>query len=277
MTSTESRSISPAASATVCPKCSHQRSQADTAPAWQCPACGIAYHKYAAYLERAARLTEARSEEVDVVADWFRDRSLWSLLVINVIVLGAGLVQAWPLADMMLIYWCQSVVIGFSYFVRILALDEFCTEDFKVNDQPVEATPATKYQTAFFFLVHFGFFNAGHLTFLVQSFDASLHAGVIGCALGFAANHLYSLAYNVRVDRRRKPNIGNLMFMPYLRIFPMHITLIIGGALMQDSPGGLGLALATLLFVSLKTAADVAMHVAEHRTLAGPSRTNADD
>ncbi len=32
---------------TVCPKCSYERTAADTAPDWQCPACGIAYAKFA--------------------------------------------------------------------------------------------------------------------------------------------------------------------------------------------------------------------------------------
>jgi hypothetical protein len=35
-----------AANATVCPKCGHVRTAEDAAPAWQCPACGIAYSKF---------------------------------------------------------------------------------------------------------------------------------------------------------------------------------------------------------------------------------------
>jgi hypothetical protein len=37
-----------ATSATICPKCGHKRAAADPAPAWQCPACGIAYSKFSA-------------------------------------------------------------------------------------------------------------------------------------------------------------------------------------------------------------------------------------
>jgi hypothetical protein len=33
-------------SASVCPKCGYQRKPGDTAPAWQCPSCGIAIEKY---------------------------------------------------------------------------------------------------------------------------------------------------------------------------------------------------------------------------------------
>jgi glutaredoxin len=30
---------------TICPKCRYVRQAADTAPAWQCPSCGVAYEK----------------------------------------------------------------------------------------------------------------------------------------------------------------------------------------------------------------------------------------
>lgn len=32
---------------TICPKCQHLRESASTAPAWQCPSCGVAYGKVA--------------------------------------------------------------------------------------------------------------------------------------------------------------------------------------------------------------------------------------
>ena len=35
------------ASPTICPKCGYARTAADTAPAWQCPSCGVAYNKVA--------------------------------------------------------------------------------------------------------------------------------------------------------------------------------------------------------------------------------------
>ena len=34
--------------AVACPKCRYVRRPADTAPAWQCPSCGIAYAKFQA-------------------------------------------------------------------------------------------------------------------------------------------------------------------------------------------------------------------------------------
>ena len=48
------------------------------------------------------------------------------------------------------------------------------------------------------------------------------------------------------------------MFFPYARIVPMHITIVIGGAFLANQA-------ALFMFLALKTIADIAMHVSEHR------------
>jgi hypothetical protein len=50
------------------------------------------------------------------------------------------------------------------------------------------------------------------------------------------------------------------MFLPYVRILPMHLTIVFGGLLFGGT-------LALLLFGVLKTAADAAMHSLEHHVL----------
>jgi len=50
-------------------------------------------------------------------------------------------------------------------------------------------------------------------------------------------------------DALGKPNLGKLMFLPYLRILPMHLTIIFGII------GGSTFSI--LFFVALKTIADV--------------------
>jgi len=47
----------------ACPKCGYTRKATDTAPDWQCPACGIAIHKY------QANLAEAQALKATIVAD----------------------------------------------------------------------------------------------------------------------------------------------------------------------------------------------------------------
>jgi hypothetical protein len=71
---------------------------------------------------------------------------------------------------------------------------------------------------------------------------------------------LYSYRYNRDVDRQGTPNIGTLMFVPYLRIVPMHLTIVFGISRAHSTIG-------LLFFGGLKTAADMAMHYVEHARL----------
>ncbi|HEY7841420.1 MAG TPA: DUF6498-containing protein [Gammaproteobacteria bacterium] len=191
------------------------------------------------------------------------DSSVWLLVAANVFALFAALHFDWTARSLMLVYWSQSVAIGFSYFLRILSLEKFSTENFYINKQPVQPTQGTKVQVAFFFAFHYGFFHFIYLMFLVvdvRNGPPELDIWFWLCAAAFFLNHFWSYRYNRDIDRMGTPNIGTLMFTPYLRIVPMHLTIIAGG-LMTESGGAL------LLFGVLKTLADVGMHVAEHAQL----------
>lgn len=189
------------------------------------------------------------------------DASLWFLVGVNLFAIVLALFLGWELADLMAVYWVQSVIIGASYVARILHLESFSTKGFRINNRTVEPTEATKRQTAGFFALHFGFFHLVYLVFILDKAGAGilLNLGFLGCAVAFAFNHFYSYRYHKELDRRGTPNIGNLMFTPYARIVPMHLT-IVGGAFLA---GGFGV----VVFGLLKTAADVVMHVVEHRKL----------
>lgn len=257
----------------VCPKCGYTRGAAESPPAWQCPACGIAYHKYPAYLEtlRArGRTLVAPPAALDPRPGPALDGSIWSLLATNLLAIGIALWQDWGPAPLMLLYWGQSGIIGVSNVFRILSLDRFSTENFTINDRPVEPTTATKLQVAGFFALHYGFFHVGYFVFIVFSNQGAplLDLWFFACTAAFALNHFWSYRYNRDLDRRGTPNIGTLMFTPYVRIVPMHLTIVTGGLM----GGGQG---ALLLFGSLKTAADVVMHVIEHARLARRSGETA--
>ena len=82
-----------------------------------------------------------------------------------------------------------------------------------------------------------------------------------GAVLVFAVNHYFSYVQNRELDRRGKPNIGTMLFLPYARIVPMHLLIVMGATL-----GG-GSRTALTVFIVLKTIADAVMHVVEHRAL----------
>lgn len=252
---------------TACPKCGHVREAGTQSPSWQCPACGIAYHKYQAYLKRAKKtFTPPRAGEKAPPIQ--ADGSILLLAVSNIVTLAVALLSGWRLVDLMLVYWVQSVIIGISYFFRILNLDNFSTENFQINNRDVDPTVATKRFTAWFFAVHYGFFHMGYLIFIVvESKEGPLvDTGLLICSAVFAVNHYFSYRYNRDLDRQGTPNIGTLMFTPYIRIVPMHLTIVFGGAHVLSTLG-------FLFFGGLKTIADIVMHCVEHARLKRTANT----
>jgi hypothetical protein len=182
------------------------------------------------------------------------------LLGANLFALFIAFLQNWSLAELMLIYWAQSVIIGASYVARIRSLDKFSTKNFKINDKSVEPTASTKRQTAIFFALHYGFFHLAYLMFILSEAPGALFdLGFVLCTAAFAFNHVFSYRYHREMDRAGTPNIGTLMFTPYIRIVPMHMTIVLGGSLAGTDN--------LLLFGLLKTAADTLMHVVEHKRL----------
>ncbi len=191
----------------------------------------------------------------------FIDPSILLLLVANLVTIFLAVSEGWSILIVMWIYWFQSIIIGFFNFIRILQLKEFSTEGFRINNRPVLPTEATKIYTAFFFLFHYGFFHFGYAIFLSGKgtghiiLEANQMNYVYFIAILFFVNHLISYIFNNPRDSK-KQNIGTLMFYPYARIIPMHLTIIFAGFSSQ---------MAMVFFLFLKTVADVIMHIVEHR------------
>ena len=187
-----------------------------------------------------------------------------SLLLSNALAAGMALVLHWPIETLLWPYWFQSVIIGWYSRKRVLALKSFSTDGLTMNGQPVPVEPRSLRSVARFFTLHYGFFHAVYLTFLLNKgtpLGVWDWLGVSGVAVSFAISHRQSFQQNLEADARGRPNLGALMFLPYLRILPMHFTITVGHAI-----GGNGAA-TVLLFSALKTGADVLMHYANHAVL----------
>jgi ribosomal protein S18 len=190
------------------------------------------------------------------------EQSSLALVLSNLVTIAVALWEKWNLSQVMWIYWGQSIIIGYYNWKRIRCLKQFSTENFKMNDKPVAATKNTQRQVASFFAMHYGFFHFGYLIFLWREspnlswFDI---IGIVTCYILFALNHRFSFYQNLERDICRKPNIGTIMSFPYVRILPMHMTIILGSLFAKNSVGTL------ILFLGLKTFADLIMHLIEHR------------
>jgi ribosomal protein L37AE/L43A len=249
--------------AAVCPKCSYVRQPADKAPAWQCPGCGIAYAKYAAYLQQAkvgATQLVVPPKAGEAAPPIQFDGSIWLLLAVNVGALGVAHWQQWPLTQLMLTYWVQSIAIGMSYVLRILALEKFSTEGMKILGEPVEARPEMRSLLAMVFVFAFGFVHVMYLVLLYAGAKTPLRFDLWFwlCAAAFALNHYWSYRYNRELDRQGTPNAGTLMMTPFVRVVPMHLMMVSGAAFVGNL---------VLPFGVLKIGADLGMHLVEHAQL----------
>ena len=216
------------------------------------------------------------------------DRALWGILLTNLATLGVALWQDWSVLQLMWPFWIQSLVIGWYARRRMLKLTAFSTEGMRINNRAVEATPETRQRVAGFFALHYGLFHLVYLFFLLaltltsdaQGFievtnestgaKSMVHIGHVhpfdflifaALTVGFVRSHGASHREHVEADLANSPKIGTLMMLPYARIIPMHLTIVLAIPL-----GGN----AMWFFVLLKTAADLIMHRVEHRLLQRP-------
>ena len=179
----------------------------------------------------------------------------FGLVSANIFTLIFALIFNWDIADILWVYWGQSVTIGLFSIKRILSLKDFSTKNFKINKRSVKPSKSTKRQVAFFFTFHYGFFHLVYMAFLL-SFSANLiFSQVISiciCVFAFIFEQLQTHRKNVEFDQNTCPNIGTLMFLPYLRIVPMHLTIIFGGFCLSSGNSFLG-SFVLILFLTLKT------------------------
>lgn len=183
------------------------------------------------------------------------------LLISNGLTVAVALIMQWPLALVIWPYWIQSIIIGWYARKRMLALKKFSTEGFTSNDQPVPANEKGKRSTASFFVLHYGFFHVAYLLFLLGTvkLDSAWDAfWIVVCGFSYVFAQRKTCEQQIASDALGKPNLGKLMFLPYLRILPIHLTIIFGMI------GGSTFSI--LFFMALKTIADVLLDKFDRRS-----------
>ncbi len=155
------------------------------------------------------------------------------------------------------LYWCQSVMMGMFNFLDILTVRT-------VKLMPAteaEQGPAlfkTRVRTAFFFAFHYGFFHLVYLVFIpglkpkspVQwdFFKYFLIAFFVGQLITFIQHKIW--------QRKSGTSLGVLFITPYLRIVPMHLTILIPSFIGISNMG---------IFLILKAIADVLTYAITRR------------
>lgn len=150
-------------------------------------------------------------------------------------------------ATVVWIYWFQSVIIGLFNFLQLLTFTNQIP-----NTDTIENTKGTLSGgcAAWFFLLHYGGFHLGYFFVLLFKFDVFSVKKIV-LLIGIAVFLLESLLNFIRVKREEKSiqvNAGMLFFLPYLRIIPMHLMILLPAFIGWEP---------SLLFLVLKTGADL--------------------
>jgi len=201
-----------------------------------------------------------------IIQKTLKDKSAMSLVMANFITLLFAVIEGWSFQTLMWIYWSQNVIIGLFHFVKIISFKGTPAEGMKTDK-------TAKVGIAFFFLVHYGIFHLVYAIFLSIGFSLGRNkvkfipeddmVFVAISIFAFFVNHLYSFVYNRKRGGFTKANFGRALFAPYIRIVPMHLTIIFGGVFLM-ALGPYSALPIIIIFLSLKTAADVFMHSSEH-------------
>ena len=215
----------------------------------------------------------------------FSKPSTLSLIFSNLLVIFFAIVDGISANEVLWIYWSQSVIIGIFNFIKMITLKEFSTEGFKQGKKQMLPTRATAISSAVFFLFHYGFFHLIYAVFLgaFSNFSHS-NGSSSGTKYFLLSAGMFFISYLIEFINSRKeqteelPNIGVIMFAPYARIIPMHLTIIFGGFI-----GAAGSIFSTntnliviVLFIGIKTIVDLISHSIDFKSLIKQTATASD-
>ena len=185
----------------------------------------------------------------------YTDVTFWLLIAINAYLIIYYTEHPDSINEIILLFWIQSVLIGVFNFLDMLTLKNFAAGNVKMNNKPVLSDPANRAGCmACFFAVHYGVFHFAYLIFLFTLIDIK-NIDWQFVQISFFAMLAASIANFVQNKIRNKTqdvNISAMFFMPYARIVPMHLVILAPKFLNISAP---------LLFLTLKTFADVIMHL----------------
>jgi hypothetical protein len=190
------------------------------------------------------------------------------LLIANLAPLLGALLFGWGVADVLVAYWLETVVVGVVTLLRILS-----ARGPDRNGKP--ASLGTSLSLAPFFVIHYGLFTFVHGVFvaiIVSTGGDATRLGtdgllgmlpdtvhVAGFALaGLALAHGLDFVKTDLIDGARlRTTPAEAMFQPYTRIVVQHVMVMVGGAGFLFS--GLSGSVPAILAVVAKTVVEAVM------------------
>jgi len=159
-----------------------------------------------------------------------RDPALWALIGFNVVLIIQYRQDVKEYTTIIWLYWCQSVLIGLFNFLDMLTLrsENISIGNLTINDRPVTPEQA-KGCLPWFFLIHYGGFHIGYMIFLFVDFKITDidFSSFKWSLLALAISYIFFFLQNKIRYTHIKRSIGAMFFTPYLRIVPMHLTILL--------------------------------------------------
>jgi hypothetical protein len=209
-----------------------------------------------------------------------------SLLSANLITIGLAIAGNWGASEVIFIYWAQSVIIGIFTTITLLGADTTAISAAMNRSSARKCKNGTvnpgrvrtqAWILGVIFAIHYGIFHAAYYSFIVESqlFGVvDLSSPGIGSSCGlFFVNHLFSFLYYRNRVRQDEEFMTGAFTGPYYRIIPMHFTIMFGAiVIIVLGIAGITSTLPVLvIFLLIKTAADLAMHLHKHAGWQGTS------
>jgi hypothetical protein len=198
-----------------------------------------------------------------------RDRSFLFLVVFNLVLIVYYINNPGAFKTLVWIYWFQSVVLGISTFIRLRQVKDFSGETLTVNGEEVTNNNTKRNFSSIFFMFHYGMFHFVYLIFLfvILPRDQVVDMRFLSIAvLLFCVDQTLEGIRRMRLEEEKKIAPGVIFFMPYMRVAPMHLTILLPQFFVFMGP--------MLIFLVLKAIADVGMYLVARRVYGDAGNDN---
>ena len=190
--------------------------------------------------------------------------SFWIIVSVNIFCIYYYQNHPEGFRSIVWIYWIQSVLIGLFNFFDLLTVKNPGPSDMTINDKPVNSSGRGKGCTALFFLFHYQFFHFVYAIFIAIQVNGMLDINFILLSVGAILLELtISFIRNKQLQKNLQINYGRLFMMPYLRIIPMHLMILL--------PAFFGIK-TSIVFLVLKLLADAGMYLVAQRLYSTPQK-----
>ena len=181
------------------------------------------------------------------------DPSFWILLIANGFCIYYYQQHPDGFPTIVWIYWIQSVLIGLFNFLDLLTVKHPDPASMTINDKPMDGSLQSKGCISFFFLFHYQVFHLVYAIFILVQVGIKIDFNFILITVAILLIELtISFIRNKRLQQKMMISYGQLFFLPYLRIVPMHLMIL--------APAFLGWQASTT-FLVLKMIADMGMYL----------------